>query len=97
MKVLGTSRDTFICEISWDEMYSIVDQSDGEEDYEISAGDEIELTRVIKAAEWIKQLDSEHINRVVKELQMALVGVERVKNTAEALNLFNKLGDKELS
>jgi hypothetical protein len=34
---------------------------------------------------------------VIKELQIALAGMEKVKSTVEALTLFNKLGDKELS
>ena len=96
MKVLGVGDDKYICEVSYDEIYEILGEV-SEEDFEIEAGQDIDLQRVIRAAHWIKQLDSEHINRVIRELQTALHGVEKVKNTAEALNLFNKLGDKELS
>lgn len=95
MKVLGVGDDKYICEVSYDEIYEIIGQID-EEDFEIEAGQDIDLARVIRAARWIKQLDSEHIDRVIRELQLALVGVERVKQSAIALNLFNKLKDEEL-
>ena len=93
MKVIGLGENKYICEISDDELWSLTDEHDDDERM-IEAGDEIDLVRVIKAAKWIKQLDTEHIDRVIKELQMALVGVEKVKHTAEALNLFNKLKDE---
>ena len=97
MKILGVGDDKYICEISWGELYEITGQNEYDEDFEVNAGDDIDLKRVVKAADWIKELDSEHINRVIKELQMALAGIEKVKSTVEALTLFNKLGDKELS
>ena len=96
MKVLGVGDDKYICEVSYDEIYEIIGQID-EEDFGIEAGQDIDLARVIRAARWVKQLDTEHVDRVIKELQLALVGVQKVKSTAEALNLFNKLSDKELS
>ena len=92
MKVLGVGDDKYICEVSYDEIYEIIGQID-EEDFEIEAGQDIDLARVIRAARWIKQLDTEHVERAIKELQLALVGVQKVKSTAEALNLFNKLQD----
>ncbi len=97
MKVLGVGDDKYICEISWGELYEITGQSEYDEDFEVNAGDDIDLMRVVKAASWIKELDAEHINRVIKELQMALIGMEKVKTTVEALTLFNKLKDKDLS
>ena len=97
MKVIGLGENKYICEVSDDEIWSLVDNHEDSDEMMIEAGDEIDLARVIKAAKWIKQLDTEHIDRVIRELQLALVGVEKVKHTAEALNLFNKLGDKELS
>ena len=96
MKVLGVGDDKYICEVTYDEIYEIIGQID-EEDFEIEAGQDIDLARVIRAARWIKQLDTEHVERAIKELQLALVGVQKVKSTAEALNLFNKLGDKDLA
>lgn len=97
MKVLGVGEDKYICEITDEEMYLLAGDDYNNEDFDVSAGDEIDLQRVVKAAKWIRDLDSEHIDRVIKELQLALVGVEKVKSTATALNLFNKLKDKELS
>ena len=97
MKVLGVGDDKYICEVSYDEIYELLGESVGEEDYEISAGDEINMKRVIRAAHWIKQLDSDHVDRVIRDLELALNGVNKVKETAQALNLFNKLSDKELS
>ena len=97
MKVLGVGDDKYICEVTYDEIYEILGESMTEEDFEIEAGQDIDLKRVIRAARWIKQLDSEHVDRVIRELETALHGVIKVKQTAEALNLFNKLGDTELS
>lgn len=96
MKILGVGDDKYICEISWAEMYEIVGQSEYDEEFEVNAGDDIDMSRVIKAAKWIKDLDSEHIARAIKELQLALTGLEKVKTTATALTLFNKLSDKDL-
>lgn len=96
MKVLGVGDDKYICEVSWSELYEITGQSEYDEDFEVNAGDDIDLRRVVKAADWIKELDAEHINRVIKELQMALIGMEKVKTTVEALTLFNKLSKEEV-
>jgi len=96
MKVLGVGEDKYICEVTYEEMYILVN-GDYNQELEVSAGDEIDLQRVIKAAKWIRDLDTEHVDRVIKELQMALIGVEKVKTTATALNLFNKLKDKDLT
>ena len=92
MKVLGVGEDAFICQIGWNEMNEILggDQYDSD----VDAGDEIDLHRVIRAAKWIKGLDNEHIERITKELQTTLAGVQELKDTATALNLFNKLKDE---
>ncbi len=96
MKVLGLGDDKYICEVSWDEMYALTGKDDSEYDEEmVSAGDEVDLIRVFKAANWIRDLDQEHIERIIKELKRTLDGVEKVKDTAVKLNLFNKLKDKE--
>ena len=96
MKVLGVGDDKYICEVSWDEMYYLTGKDDSESDEEmVGAGDEVDLIRVFKAANWIRDLDQEHIERIIKELQRTLEGVERVKDTAVKLNLFNKLKSKE--
>ena len=96
MKVLGVGDDKYICEVSWDEMYYLTGKDDSYEDEEmVSAGDDVDLIRVFKAANWIRDLDQEHIERIIKELKRTLDGVEQVKDTAVKLNLFNKLKDKE--
>ena len=96
MKVLGVGDDKYICEVSWDEMYELMGANGDDEDTElIKAGDEIKLIRVIRAANWIRDLDQEHIERVIKELKRTLEGVEKVKDTAVALNLFRKLKEEE--
>lgn len=97
MKVLGVGEDKYICEVSWAEMYEITGSNELNEESDFKAGDEISLTQVVRAADWIKKLDTKHIDSVIRELQLTLVGVEKVKQTASALNLFNKLSDKELS
>ena len=97
MKVLGVGDDKYICEVSYSEIYEILDGNISEEDFEINAGDEINLMRVVRAAEWVKKLDSNHLDSIIRELQLTLVGVEKVKETAVALNLFNRLRDKEKS
>ena len=96
MKVLGVGDDKYICEVSWDEMYYLTGKDDSEYDEEmVSAGDEVDLIRVFKAANWIRDLDREHIERIIKELTRTLEGVKMVQDTAVKLNLFNKLKDKE--
>lgn len=95
MKVLGIGDDKYICEVDYEEMYEILGESLDEEDFEIEPGQEIDLTRVMRAARWIKSLDSEHIERAIKELNMALTGIQKVKTTAEKLTLFSKLKNEE--
>ena len=94
MKVIGVGNDKYICEVDWDEMYEVIGGNSADEDIEmLQAGDEIDLRRVIRAAKWVRDLDNEHIERVIKDLRVTLVGMEKVKETAGALNLFNKLRD----
>ena len=96
MKVLGVGDDKYICEVSWDEMYYLTGKDESDEDEEmVSAGDDVDLIRVIRAANWVRELDKEHIERIIKELKRTLDGVERVKDTAVKLNLFNKLKEQE--
>ena len=91
MKVLGVGDDKFICEVSWDEMYHVTG-SGGEYDEEMpAAGDEVDLSRVIKAARWIRDLDNNHIDSIINGMRTMLVGMEKVKDTAGALTLFNKI------
>lgn len=96
MKILGVGNDNYICEIDVDEMYEVLGDNKYIDDIEmLHAGDEVDLKRVIRAAKWIQDLDNEHIERVIKELRTTLVGMEKVKDTAQALNLFNKIRSTE--
>ena len=97
MKVLGVGDDKYICEVSWDEMYYLTGKDElGVDEEMVSAGDEVDLIRVFRAANWIRDLDQEHIERIIKELKRTLDGVEQVKTTAEKLNLFSKIKNEEL-
>lgn len=96
MKVLGVGNDKYICELDYREIYEILGESVGEEDFEIEAGQDIDLMRVVRAAEWVRNLDAEHVDRVIRELNYALNGMDKVKETIEALTLFSKLSDKDL-
>lgn len=95
MKVLGVGDDKYICEVSEDELYEIVNGNEYNEALEVGAGDEISLTRVLRAAKWVRELDQENIERVIRELNTTLHGMEKVKDTVQALTLFGKLADKE--
>lgn len=94
MKVLGVGGNKFICEVDSNEVAALLGAADiWEIEGSVDAGDEIPLERAIKAAKWVRSIDNEHIDRVIKELQLTLTGVERVKQTASALNLFNRLSE----
>ena len=96
MKVLGIGDDKYICEVSWDEMYELTGVGDDDEELDsVKAGDEVDLQRVIRSARWIRNLDDNHINGVINGLRTVLVGMEKVKDTAGALNLFNKIKDEQ--
>ena len=97
MKVLGVGEDKFICEITNDEMFEITNGSDYNEELDVSAGDEISLTRITRAAKWLRNLDEDQIDDVMRHLNTVLHGMGKVKETAQALTLFGKLADKELS
>lgn len=94
MKILGIGENKYICEITDEELWHIGFSGDDDSEEIVEAGQEIDLARVIKAATYLRELDQEYLRRVVKELQMALAGVEKVKTTVEALTLFDKLKDE---
>ena len=96
MKILGVGDDKYICEVSWDEMYNLTGSGEGDYDEEmVKAGDEVDINRVIRAARWIRNLDNEHIEGIINGMRTVLVGMEKVKDTAGALNLFNKIKDEQ--
>ena len=97
MKVLGVGDDKFICEVSYDELFELVGGNQYDEDFEVNAGDEVELTRIIRAAKWVRDLDEDHIDDVIRQLNTVLHGMNKVKETAQALTLFARLSDKEIT
>ena len=96
MKVLGVGEGKYIVEVADDEMFELVNGNQYDEDLDVSAGDEINLTRILRAANWIRTLDEDHIDDVIRQLNTVLHGMNKVKETAQALTLFAKLSDKEL-
>lgn len=96
MKILGLGEGKYICEISDDELFELVNGSDYNESLEVNAGDEISLTRVLRAAKWVRELDEKHIEDVIRQLNIVLHGMDKVKETVQALTLFGKLSDKEI-
>ena len=77
-------------------MYELTGVGDDDEELDsVKAGDEVDLQRVIRSARWIRNLDDNHINGVINGLRTVLVGMEKVKDTAGALNLFNKIKDEQ--
>lgn len=94
MKVLGKGDRTIICEITASEL----DRIYASEDYvyevydDINVGDDLSLAKVVGAAKWLKQVDQELLNRAHAELETALSGIVKVKDTVAALTLFDKLG-----
>ena len=96
MKVLGVGDDKYICEITYDELFEIVN-GDLNEELDVSAGDDINLTRVLRAAKWVRNLDEDHIDDIIRHLNTVLHGMDKVKETAQALTLFAKLSDKEIT
>ena len=97
MKVLGVGDDKYICEVSYDELFELVGGNQYDEDIEVNAGDEVDLTRIIRAAKWVRDLDEDHIDDVIRHLNTVLHGMNKVKETAQALTLFAKLSDKEIT
>jgi len=97
MKILGVGNDKYICEIELSEMMTIMG-IDSMYDVEemLQAGTVVDMARTIKAAHWVRNLDGKHINQTIKQLQEVLAGVEKVKETAVALNLFNKLAEENV-
>jgi hypothetical protein len=95
LKILGVGDNKYICEVEVNELMSVMGTDDFYLIERVSAGDEIALDRVIKAAKWIRNLDDTHINSLVGQLRTVLVGLEKVKADSAALNLFNKIRDSE--
>ena len=97
MKVLGVGEGKYIVEIDDTEIFELIGGNQYDEDFEVNAGDEINLTRILRAASWIRTLDEDHIDDVIRHLNTVLHGMNKVKETTQALTLFAKLSDKEIT
>jgi hypothetical protein len=97
MKILGVGENKYICEIDINEMMTIMG-IDNNHDVEgmLQAGKEVNMARTIKAANWVRNLDQKHLDQTIRQLKEVLAGVELVKETATALNLFNKLAEEQV-
>jgi hypothetical protein len=97
MKILGVGDNKYICEIELNEMMTIMGvESAYDAEERLQAGKEVDMARTIKAANWVRNLDRKHLDQTIKQLQEVLAGVEKVKDTAVALNLFNKLAEEQV-
>jgi hypothetical protein len=95
MKILGVGDNKYICEIDMNEMMTIMGMDNMYEVGEmLQAGKEVDMARTIKAANWVRNLDRKHLDQTIRQLKEVLAGVELVKETAVALNLFNKLAEE---
>lgn len=94
MKILGVGDNKYICEIELNEMMTIMGM-DNMYDLEelLRPGRDVDMARTIKAARWLRNLDGKHLDQTIAQVKEVLAGVEKVKETAIALNLFNKLGE----
>lgn len=97
MKILGVGDNKYICEIDINEMMTIMGM-DNMYDVEemLQAGREVDMARTIKASRWLRNLDGKHLDQTINQLKEVLAGVEKVKETAIALNLFNKLAEEQV-
>jgi hypothetical protein len=95
MKILGVGDNKYICEIDVNEMLTIMGvESAYDWEERLQPGKEVDMARTIKAARWIRNLDQKHLDQTIRQLKEVLAGVELVKETAVALNLFNKLAEE---
>jgi hypothetical protein len=95
MKILGVGDNKYICEIDMNEMMTIMGMDNMYDVGEmLQAGKEVDMARTIKAANWVRNLDRKHLDQTIRQLKEVLAGVELVKDTAVALNLFNKLAEE---
>ena len=95
MKILGVGDNKYICEIDMNEMMTIMGMDNMYDVGEmLQAGKEVNMARTIKAAHWVRNLDGKHLDQTIRQLKEVLAGVELVKDTAVALNLFNKLAEE---
>ena len=97
MKILGVGDNKYICEIDMNEMMTIMGMDNMYDIGEmLQAGKEVDMARTIKAANWVRNLDRKHLDQTIRQLKEVLAGVELVKETATALNLFNKLAEEQV-
>jgi hypothetical protein len=97
MKILGVGDNKYICEIDMNEMMTIMGMDNMYDIGEmLQAGKEVDMARTIKAANWVRNLDRKHLDQTIRQLKEVLAGVELVKETAVALNLFNKLAEEQV-
>jgi hypothetical protein len=97
MKILGVGDNKYICEIDMNEMMTIMGMDNMYDVGEmLQAGKEVDMARTIKAARWLRNLDGKHLDQTIAQVKEVLAGVEKVKETAVALNLFNKLAEEQV-
>ena len=98
MKIIAkVDENKFFCELSRNELALMVglEHAYDIDSDDIKVGEEIDLARIIKASLWVRNLDGKHLNQTISQIKEVLAGVEKVKETAVALNLFNKLAEDQ--
>lgn len=86
MKIVArVDREKYFCEVSAKELNAILGRDEIHySPLDMQVGEEIDLTKLIASANWVKNLDSKHLDEVIK-------GVNQVKTLVEKLNLINTL------
>lgn len=97
MKIIGIGDNKYICEIDNDEMTQVMG-TDNLYDFaeDLSPGSEVSLHRVINATRWVRNLNEDHVEDVIRHLNTVLHGMDKVKDTVHSLTLFSKLSEKEV-
>lgn len=86
MKIVArVDREKYFCEVSVKELNAILGRDEVySSPFDMQVGEDIDLTKLIASADWVKNLDSKHLDEVIK-------GVKQVKTLVEKLNLINTL------
>ncbi len=97
MKVIARTGHGYLLEASATELAQLQgytsEYSNGYQKGSDRIGDEIDITKMGQTAAYVKTMDQQVINDLIRRLQAAMDQVNQASENVEKLNLFDKLKD----
>ena len=97
MKVIARTGQGYLLEASPTELAQLQgyasEYSNGYQKGSDRIGEEIDITKMVQTAAYVRTMDQQVIKELVRRLQAAMDQVNQASENVEKLNLFDKLKD----